>query len=217
VLVPTDDDSLSPEERLLAAINGVSAGPVRERVTRWTGPDATVIDRVIFARRGVDELVPLAVDRARRVALLRERERRCEALPDNDAREALIDLVREDLYRAERGDDLPPGVIAAARWLLSWSEPIAQGSTLATRTGHRFVIESVTAERFFEGAAQVDALVHPATRDRVLVEARATALAVQREARVVVAPDATLERALESMVTQSSDEDPCALYALRLT
>jgi hypothetical protein len=216
VLVPTDDEGLSPEERLLAAINGTSAGPVRERRTRWTGPDATVIDRAIFARRGVEELVPLAVDRARRVAQLRERERACEALPE-DSRASLLDLVQEDLYRAERGNDLPPGVIALARWLLSWSEPIAQGSTLATRTGHRFVIESVTAERFFEGAAQVDALVHPATRDRILVEARATFLAMQRNETVSVAPDTTLERALEALVTPSSDPDAFALYVLRLT
>ncbi len=214
-LVPTDDESLTPEERLLAAINGNSAGPARERATRWTGPDATVIDRAIFARRGVDELAPLVVERERRMAQLRERERACEALTE-DARDALIDIVREDRDRAERGNDLPPGVIAIARWLLSWSDPIAKGHTLATRTGHRFVIESVTADRFFEGAAQVDALVHPAMRDRILVEARATTLALRREEPLVLAPDATLEGALESMGAQSSSVDSYGLYALRL-
>lgn len=167
VLVPTDDASLSPEERLLRAIDGAPMGAATERAVRWTGPAATVVARTVFARRGVDELVPVV--RARE-AVLRSLQARMDAsiaVQDEPARAALLEQVNEAQYAASRGCDLPPGVIAVATWLLAWRAPVAVESALALRNDTRITVERVSDERYFEGAAEVDLLVHPSMRDAI--------------------------------------------------
>ena len=116
----------------------------------------------------------------------------CERIEDKSVRDALIELVREDEYNAGRGYDLPPGVVSLARWLLAWRAPLAKSSVLSLRDGARLSVETVTDDRYFEGAEPVDALVHPSMREQL------TALA---------------ER-VESMGAPSNAAPAC--YALRL-
>jgi hypothetical protein len=192
VLVPSDDPSLSAETRLLRAIDGTPLGPAIARPVLWSGPAATVVARTVIARRGVDELPCVIAQRALRLRSLAARVEACERIEDESARAALVELVREDEYNSSRGYDLPPGVVAIARWLLAWRAPLEKSSVLSLRDGARLTVKTVTAERLFEGAEQVDALVHRSMREQI------TALA---------------ER-VESVGAQSKAAPVC--YALRL-
>lgn len=195
VLVPTDDATLSPEDRLLRAIDGTPMGPAIERPVRWSGPTATIVARTVMARRGVDDVVSVVRSREARMRALSARAEACASIADESLRESLLEAVREDEYNAGRGYDMPPGVIAIASWLLAWRAPLAVNSALSLRDDTRLTVENVTADRFFEGAEQVDLLVHPSMREAV-------AALGERGAEI------------DSMGAQSSDAAPVC-YVLR--
>lgn len=171
VLEPTDNAALSPEDRLLRAIDGEPMGAMVERPARWPGPTATVIAREVFARRGVDELVPLVRAREARLEALRARVEACAAIDDELARAALLEQVEEDRDVAQRGNDLPPGVIAVATWLLAWRAPLAIGSVLSLRNDRQLTVEKVESERFFDGTTELDVLAHPSMREAIIAAA----------------------------------------------
>ncbi|MBL8680949.1 MAG: hypothetical protein JNK05_17340 [Myxococcales bacterium] len=210
---PLEDDRRSPEQKLLDAIEGRPASLVREPVL-WAGPDAVVSDRRVFSRRGRDEIAPQTAERARAAAVIARRRALVERL-DEPTRSNALDALRELEWRLERGDDLPPGVISIAWWTLRWTEPVARGSVLATLSGHPFSIDQVTNERFFEGASAVDAVINPASRDAVRVEALAFAAVAASGQRALVAPGTTFESILRDRGIDPSSDGPLALYFVR--
>jgi hypothetical protein len=117
-------------------------GGWRDASLRARDAAATVRDVAIFERRGREP--------SPRSASLREAERalwarveevaRAAMAPEAaDALEALAELCRRQIERTYRGDDLPPGVVAAVRVTLDVERDLRLGDHLADR--HGLVVE----------------------------------------------------------------------------
>jgi hypothetical protein len=213
VPIPLDDDPRTPERKLLDAIDGRAPNSRRDAV-RWTGPDATVIDRWIVQRRGREDTAPIARDRARAAATIARRRSIAEGLEEPQRSDAL-EALREFEWRLERGADLPPGVISVTQWTLRWSEPVVRGSALATLSGHTYSIDRIINQRFFEGTSAVDALLHPSALDRVRDEALATAAVAKTGERLSVEPGTRYDAVLRARSLDAMSDGPYALYFLR--
>lgn len=216
VSVPMKDESISPEELLLRAIDGASprAALSRERATLWREATATVIARWTRVRFGADDVPEATDDRVRARAELDARALACEAL-DESVREPLVEAIARAREQLSRGDELPPGVIAIAQWLLEWTAPLVAESSLVTRTGHRWRVAKITERALDSQGLVCDALLHPSAQALVDTEALVTGYALAKRAPVLLAPDEALAAAFARLKLEAIPSAPRALYLLR--